>query len=100
VSGEVIPAEVQSSEQPVVPVQYNTDPAAVVDFTQKLRYRMVYSLTENGTKIPTDTKELSALLRDMDTSALTTRKLNIEESNKDDPRELIAMAHELKRIFN
>jgi hypothetical protein len=62
----------------------DTSPAEVVKFTQRLRYRMVEDLTRGGIK--GDDKELRSTLRDMDNSALTQRKLSIEEGNQGEGR--------------
>lgn len=86
--GEYIPVEARS-----------TDPNEVVKFTQQLRYRVVDQLTEHGTKIPGDSAELMSVLRDMDNSALTTRKLNIEEKSANDGRRTIQLYRELRQLF-
>lgn len=86
--GEYIPSETRS-----------TDPNEVVKFTQQLRYRVVDNLTQGGTHIPADSAELMSVLRDMDNSALTTRKLNIEEKSANDGRKTIQMYRELRSMF-
>lgn len=67
----------------------STDPADVVQFTQSIRYMMFDELTENGTKLTNNFKDVSQLLRDMDNSALTQRKLNIDEKAVADGREVL-----------
>lgn len=72
----------------------DTSPSEVVKFTQRLRYRMVEDLTKGGVK--GDDKELRATLRDMDNSALTQRKLNIEEGAQADGRIALEAFRKLK----
>lgn len=83
-------SEVEQYHIPAVPIprgengEDDTSPSEVVRFTQRLRYRMVEDLTKTG--VSGSDKELRATLRDMDNSALTQRKLNIEEGNQQDGR--------------
>lgn len=57
----------------------STDPMDIVKLSQQLLLKAVMGITDNGTKMPTDMAELSLLLRDMNTTALTTRKLDQEK---------------------
>lgn len=67
----------------------SVDPNDVVKFTQQLLYKAVLEKTNNGTFIPGDTAELSMLIRDMNATALTTRKLDQEEKALDNNRALV-----------
>lgn len=63
-----------------VPVNHSTSPEDVIKTTQQLRLKVTEKMLENG--IPTDRREirlLNEILRDMDTNALTTKKLDVEE---------------------
>lgn len=66
-----------ADKEPCPPI--DVDPQAVLAFTQTLRFRRVHENTQNGKVLPADFGETMELLKQMDNSALTTRKLNIEE---------------------
>lgn len=91
-------------------INYSTAPEDIIQTTQKVRLQIVDVLTTQGNTIPDDPKFLSALnqtLRDMDTAAQTTQKLNIEAKAVDDAAQTSANigallkalggAHPLKR---
>ena len=77
----------------------STDPNDVVKFTQQLRYRIVDELTADRTTIPQDTAALAGILRDMDQSALTSRKLNIEEASANDGKRFLETLRRVKDAF-
>lgn len=85
--------------QPGVDHEQDTDPNAVVKYTQNMRYRIVNDLTNNGTKIPDKIGDLAMVLRDMDQSALTTRKLNIEERAANDGKRTLEAFDKLQAIL-
>jgi hypothetical protein len=67
-------------------INNSTNPVDIITTTQQLRLRIVDRLTNNGERIPTESKEvgtLSMVLRDLDAAALTTRKLDVEEKGID-----------------
>lgn len=67
-------------------INCSTKPTDVIETTQSLRLQMINKLTDNGTRIPTDPKEvatLNNLLNSADSAALTTRKLDVEEKAVD-----------------
>lgn len=78
----------------------DVSPSEVVKYTQRLRYRMVDELTNNGAVVKGDNKDLLAVLKDMDSSALTQRKLNIEEGNQQDGRVAIEAFRKLQVMLN
>lgn len=96
-------SEVEYDVIPALPVPRgedgmdDTSPAEVVKYTQRLRYRMVEDLTRGGIK--GDDKELRSTLRDMDNSALTQRKLNIEEGAQADGRIALEAFRKLKGML-
>lgn len=65
----------------------STDPVSIAELTQQLRLRKLAEITENGTKIG-DLKEFMALTRELDSTALLSRKLNIEEAEKDEASQI------------
>lgn len=69
-----------------VEINNSTRPEDVVETTQSIRLLMVKKLTNDGAEIPTDPKEvatLNGLLNSLDTTAQTTRKLDVEEKGID-----------------
>jgi hypothetical protein len=77
----------------------DTDPMAVVRFTQQMRYMATEKLTVGGTQIPDKMGDLIMLLNGMDQSALTTRKLDIEEKIGDNGAEAIKAVREIREMF-
>lgn len=62
----------------------NIDPERVIKATQTVRTGILRELTNHGTYLPTDKESLTLtmqLMRDMDTTAQNSIKLNIEEKN-------------------
>lgn len=78
----------------------DVSPSEVVKYTQRLRYQMVDDITQNGTVVRGDSKELLSVLKDMDASALTQRKLNIEEGNQQDGRVAIEAFRKLQVMLS
>lgn len=67
-------------------INRSTKPEDVIETTQSLRLQMISELTGEGLTIPEDPKMLATLnqtLRDLDTAALTTQKLTVEEKQVD-----------------
>ena len=61
-------------------VNDSTSPEAVIETTQRVRLGITKSILKDG--IPTDRRDvrlLNEILRDMDTNALTAKKLDVEE---------------------
>lgn len=81
-------------------VERDTDPMAVVKFTQQMRYMAVDLMTAGGTQIPDKPGDLIQFLNGMDQSALTTRKLDIEEKATDNGREAIHAVREIREMFS
>jgi hypothetical protein len=80
----------------------STEPTDILKFTQSLRYEIVDDLLGVGEyrKIPADLKDLTSVLRDMDGAALTTRKLDIEETSNVDSRTVIDTFRRLRSMMN
>lgn len=89
--------------RPLVPVkglqERNTDPMAVVQFTQQMRYMAADMLTQGGTTIPEKIGDLVSILNGMDTTAQTTRKLDIEEKTSDNDREAVIAVRQIREMF-
>lgn len=88
------------AEQEYLPLEeHSVEPEDVVKRTQRLRHRIVDELTDNGRRIPDDPLMLLNVLRDMDQSALTTRKLNIEEKGANDGRKALETFERLESLL-
>lgn len=83
----------------MIPDLPSTDPMDVVRFTQKTRKRMFDKLTDNGTDVTTHFKEVRGLLADMDITAVTTRKLDIEQQVIDTAGQVQANHKALKEML-
>lgn len=81
-------------------VERNTDPMAVNRFTQQMRYMAIDHLTVGGTRMPDKPGDLIQFLNGMDQSALTTRKLDIEEKISDSGAEAIQAVRAIREMFN
>lgn len=77
----------------------STDPTHVVKFSQQLLFKAVLDRTANGTQIPVDLEEMSTLLRDMNSTALTTRKLDQEAQAIGNQKVLVETHKELMQLF-
>jgi len=80
-------------------LERDTDPMAVVRFTQKMRYFAADVLTVGGTQMPDKPGDLIQILNGMDQSALTTRKLDIEEKATDNGRNAIDAVRGIREMF-
>lgn len=81
------------------PKVQSTEPADILKFTQNLRYQIVDDLLGPEKRIPADIRDLASIMRDMDQAALTTRKLDIEESDATDGRLAIDTFRRLKQMI-
>lgn len=95
--GEILEGELLHAKVPVTSA--STDPSDVLKFTQGLRYRIVDDLLGEDRRIPADIKDLTGVLRDMDKAALTTRELDIAESDSTDGRLVIDTFRQLKAMM-
>lgn len=73
-------------------------PGDVVKFTQQLLFKAALDRTSNGTQVPVDMTELSMILRDMNQTALTTRKLDQEEEGLINQRAMVDAYAELRNL--
>lgn len=75
--------------------EIDTTPENIVNMTQIVRTGILRKMTDHGTRLPTDEDELKmtlTLLKDMDHTALTTSKLNIEEKRANSAGQVAAVA--------
>lgn len=77
----------------------STEPNDVLNFTQNVRYAAVDELTQGGTRMPEKMGDLIQVLNGMDQAALTTRKLNIEQSAVDNAVELNDTFRKLQKMM-
>lgn len=75
-----------------------TNPMEAVRFTQRARRQMFDELTAGGQKLSDNFKEVRELLKDVDATALLTRKLDIEEQAATDASRLLGN-HKALREF-
>ncbi len=72
----------------------------VLDFTQIIRRKFVSTVTDQGTKMPTDPKEAKVLLSalaDLDKTALGKKRLKLDkEMNETNAQTIAAIAAEVK----
>ncbi|MNB99395.1 hypothetical protein D3C87_981640 [compost metagenome] len=81
-------------------INQSVDPSDVIKTTQGIRLRILKSRFAKG--IPEDDKELSLnmqLLRDLDSAALTTRKIDVEERSISESERLANANNELLRML-
>lgn len=91
--------EIKMSNVTIIPDLQTTDPMDVVRFTQLTRKRMFDKLTDNGLDVTGSFKEVSSLLRDMDITAVTTRKLDIEQQVIDTASQVQATHRALRNML-
>lgn len=77
----------------------STDPSHVVKFTQQMLFKAVLDKTSNGTHTPDDMKDLAVLLRDMNNTALTSRKLDQEEQMIGNQKSLVEAYKQFEVMF-
>lgn len=75
----------------------SVQPNDVVKFTQQLLFKAALKMTSNGTEIPDDMESLSYIIRDMNATALTTRKLDQEEEGLFNQKALVEAYVELRK---
>lgn len=92
--------EYLNPDQAPIHINQSVDPSDVIKTTQGIRLRILKSRFAKG--IPSDDKELSLnmqLLRDLDSAALTTRKIDVEEMGVNESERLANASNELLRIL-
>lgn len=83
----------------LVPDLKSTDPMDVVRFTQTVRKKMFDKMTDSGLDLITSQKEVASLLRDMDQTAVTTRKLDIEQQATDNAGRVLESHRQLREML-
>lgn len=76
-----------------------TNPLEAVRFTQRARKKMFDELTEGGQKLSDNFKDVRELLKDVDATALLTRKLDIEEQVATDGAKALANHRALRDML-
>ena len=74
------------------------DVKQVLRYTQSLRMRAVDLMTADGKSIPDDIAALQSLLKDVDSTALTSRKLDIDEKTGTASKALLETFDRLERL--
>lgn len=96
----VLDGEYLSDDRAPIHINQSVDPSDVIKTTQGIRLRILKSRFAKG--IPADDKELSLnmqLLRDLDSAALTTRKIDVEERSVSESERLANANNELLRML-
>lgn len=100
--GEFIPAgEFLGSERAPITVNQSTDPADVIRTTQAIRLQILAARLKAG--VNDDAKELGLdlqILRDLDNSSLTTRKIDVEEKAIGEAEKASELTNALLKTLN
>ncbi len=86
---------VDKDVQTVLSGEVDVTPENVVKVTQMVRTGILRQITDHGTRLPTDDDGIKTalnVLRDMDHTALTTSKLDIEEKKANSAAQVAAIA--------
>lgn len=82
-------------------INESVDPTDVIKTTQKIRIAMVKQELKQGVpKADKDSQVFMQLLRDLDTAALTTRKIDVEERQLGESERLAQAQNELLRMLD
>lgn len=85
---------------PPMIIDESVDPAAVINTTQKIRIAMVKKELKHGVpKVDKDSRDFMQLLRDLDSAALTTRKIDVDEAALGESERLAQAQNELLRML-
>lgn len=90
-----------SSDNLPIDVSDSADPSDVIKTTQGVRLKILTSRLRKG--VPDDSGELSdtlQLLRDLDSAALTTRKIDVEERSVSEQERIATASNELLRLLD
>lgn len=101
--GDYLPADKFSSAlaHPPIEISNSTEPADVIRTTQGVRLQILAHRLKTG--ISEDAKELNLdlqLLRDLDTAALTTRKIDVEERAVNESERVSEQTNALLKMLN
>lgn len=100
IEGDLMPAEAEYLSEGPFQVNDSTDPLEVIKTTQSIRIAMVKKELKHGVpKVDKDSRDLMQLLRDLDSAALTTRKIDVEERQVDESQRLANAQNELLRML-
>lgn len=85
---------------PPMIIDESVDPAAVIKTTQSIRIAMVKKhLKQGAPSVDKDSRDFMQLLRDLDSAALTTRKIDVEESALGESERVAQAQNELLRML-
>lgn len=90
-----------NSDKASIAVNESVDPSDVIKTTQGVRLKILTSRLRKG--VPDDSDDLSdtlQLLRDLDSAALTTRKIDVEERSVSEQERLANASNELLRLLD
>lgn len=99
--GELVSASEESylSDPPMV-INESVDPSDVIKTTQGIRMAMVKKALRQGVpELDKDASTLMQVLRDLDTAALTTRKIDVDEQQVNESERLANAQNELLRML-
>lgn len=94
------PEYINQDKAPIA-VSDSVDPSDVIKTTQGVRLKILTSRLRQG--VPDDSGDLSdtlQLLRDLDSAALTTRKIDVEERSVSEQERLATASNELLRLLD
>lgn len=101
IEGELLPVTDEEYIVDMPPVVSNSvEPADIIKSTQTIRVALVKKAVRHGVPdLDKDSGALLQVLRDMDQAALTTRKIDVEESQLGDAERLAHAHGELLRML-
>lgn len=96
-----VPTQVPKGEDEITSVfsgDIDVTPEKVVELTQTVRTGILREITDHGRRLPTDAEGITtalSIMKDMDQTALTTSKLNIEETKANTAAQVAAVADQI-----
>jgi hypothetical protein len=102
IEGDLMPvADNEYLGDPPMIIDESVDPSAVIKTTQSIRIAMAKKHLMKGVpQVGEDSRDFLMLLRDLDSAALTTRKIDVEERQIGEPERLAQAQNELLRMLN
>ncbi|MNP88981.1 hypothetical protein D3C85_13750 [compost metagenome] len=100
IEGDLMPDEPEYIRKPPFEISESVDPLDVIRTTQSIRIAMVKQELQTGLpNIDKDSRDFTQLLRDLDSAALTTRKIDVEERQVDESQRLANAQNELLKML-
>lgn len=102
IEGDLMPvADDEFLGDPPMIISDSVDPADVIKTTQSIRIAMVQKELKHGVpKVDKDSRDFMQLLRDLDTAALTTRKIDVDERQIGEAERVAQAQNELLRMLD